>query len=227
MARRLWLAATIVLGCGATDSALAEDTGFEAGLRVGYGIALGDAAGGPDDELSDGISGQIPLILDVGYRVIPSLFIGVYAQYGFGIVGDRISEPCDVTDQIDCSAQDIRLGIQGLFHVSPGEKLDPWIGLGFGYEWMTLAVEGGGLEFSSTFSGFELFNLQAGLDVAVSEHFYLGPFLSFSFAQYDTVSTDCSGAAIAPICSASIEGDIEDTALHHWLILGVRGAYAP
>jgi hypothetical protein len=224
--RWLWLVAA--LGCGAWPTAVvhAQNTGFEAGLRLGYGIPLGDVTGeGGGGDLADGIEGQIPIILDVGYRVIPQLFVGLYAQYGFGFVGDVIDAACDASSEISCSAHDIRLGIEGHFHFMPGEKLDPWIGLGLGYEWLTLGVEGGGAEVSITASGFEFFNLQAGLDIAASEHFYVGPFLSVSFAQYSDLSVDCSSNNFCDGFGA--DGDIEETAIHEWLMLGVRGAYTP
>src|SRR4051812_6830527 len=88
--REAWAAAALAFGCVFSPVARAQDTGFEAGLRVEYGIPLGDATGA-GRPLSDGISGQIPLAIDLGYRVIPNLFIGLYAQYGFGFVGDEIS----------------------------------------------------------------------------------------------------------------------------------------
>jgi hypothetical protein len=204
----------------------AEDTGFEAGVRVGYGIPLGNAA--QDGKLSDGIGGQVPLMIDIGYRVIPNLFIGLYGQYGFGWVGDTISTACDMSSQVSCSAHDIRLGVEGQFHFLPRQKLDPWVGLGLGYEWLGISIEGGGLQVSETLSGFEFFNLQAGLDIAVTEHFYIGPFLNLSFAQFSSLSLDCSSGA-SSLCSNAFgaSGDIQNKALHEWLLIGVRGAYAP
>ncbi|HET6338619.1 MAG TPA: outer membrane beta-barrel protein [Polyangiales bacterium] len=228
---RHWSLLAAVLACGCLFSTAAHahdrDTGFEGGLRVGYGIPLGDADGGPDSSLSGGISGQIPIQIDLGYRVIPNLTIGLYGQYGFGFVGDDASDGCDASSQISCSAHDIRLGIQAHYHFQPGQKLDPWIGLGLGYEWMGFSVEGGGLEVSSTLHGFEFFNFQAGLDIAVAEHFYIGPVLTLSFAQFSSLSIDCSSSSGLCDQMPSASGDIDEKALHEWLMIGVRGVYAP
>jgi hypothetical protein len=224
--QRLWIAAAMLSACvSSVAAAHPEDTGVEVGLRVGYGIALGDAA--KSSKLSDGVSGQVPIQLDLGYRVIPNLFVGLYAQYGFGIVGDQISQACDLSSQLSCSAHDIRLGIEGHFHFLPRQKLDPWVGLGLGFEWLGVSVDGGGAEASSTFSGFEFVNLQAGLDIAVAEHFYIGPFLTLSLAQFSSVSVDCSSSGSTLCDGFGVNGDIQDKAMHEWLMIGLRGAYAP
>jgi hypothetical protein len=217
-----WIVAVVVSGLSAASQA--QDTGFEGSLRIGYGIALGDIA--RDDSLSDSVSGQVPFALDLGYRVSPNLFIGLYGQYGIGILGGSFSDACDLSSQISCSAHDIRLGIEAHYHILPRQKLDPWLGLGFGYEWLGISISGGGNDASATFSGFEFVSLQAGLDIAVAQHFYLGPFLSLSLAEYSSTSLDCSGATA--VCDGlGVSGDIQNKTLHEWLMLGVRATYAP
>jgi hypothetical protein len=213
---------------GSTSSARAG--GFELGARVGYGIPLGETDDGYD--LSDGIAGMIPLQLDVGYRVTSALSLGGYLMYGFGFAGDDISRSCDEVDDFpgvsaSCYTHDVRLGIQALYHFSPKKNLDPWLGVGLGYEWLTLGFElsGGGeeVDMSVTGKGFEFINLQGGLDFTLTPGFALGPFLSFSVGQYSSSSSSCSGS----LCegSDSGDGDIDDKALHHWLLLGIRGTF--
>jgi hypothetical protein len=223
--RRLYRVASYLaaLSCLLCTTARAEGTGFEAGLRVGYGIPLGDIE--KNSKLSDGIGGEVPLIIDIGYRVIPNLFVGLYGQYAFGWVSGEISKACDLSSQISCSAHDMRLGVEGHFHFMPSEKFDPWVGLGIGYEWLGISVSGAGTDVSTTIHGFEFFNLQAGLDIAVAEHFYVGPFVTLTFAQASSASIDCGSI----VCSNDFgtSGAIQDKALHEWLLIGVRGAYAP
>jgi hypothetical protein len=204
--------------------------GFELGARVGYGIPLGKAD--DDSDLSDGVSGMVPLQLDLGYRVSPAFSIGGYVMYGIGFAGDDVSKSCDNADDVpgvdaSCTARDVRLGIQGQFHFLPKKKLDPWLGAGIGYEWLTVGadISGGGREadLSTTAKGFEFINLQGGLDFKVAPGLALGPFLSFSIGQYSSTSSSCSGNACTGITTES--GDIDDKAAHQWLLLGVRGTF--
>ena len=221
----VWLSvvAALALSVFTKPSTARAEPGFEAGARLGYGIPMGEAV--KNSDLSEGVSGQIPIWLDVGYRPFDALMIGLYFQYGIGFVDGGPAEVCDI-DGVDCSASDIRLGIQAHYHISPLEQLDPWLGLGIGYEWLGFSSEGGGFEISSTTSGFEFLNLQAGLDIGVAEHVKVGPFLSFSLGQYDSVSFECDG--LQPVCAMfGRDGDIEETAMHEWLVLGVCGAYVP
>lgn len=208
----------------------AQAGGFELGARVGYGLPLGKADDNSD--LSDGIKGMIPLQLDLGYRVTPAFSIGGYVMYGIGFAGDDISKACDAAEgqpgvSASCTAHDIRLGIQAQYHFLPRKRLDPWVGAGLGYEWLTVGadVSGGGAEadVSTTGKGFEFINLQAGLDYKVSPALALGPFLSFSFGQYSDSSSSCSGNACMGFDSTSQE--IEDKAAHQWLLLGIRGTF--
>jgi hypothetical protein len=217
----------LVSGClliAGPQSAFAEEhsSGLEAGLRLGYGLPFGELR--QDSDLSDGISGQLPLWLDVGYRLNPEIFVGVYVQYGFGFVGGAIDDGCDDSDEVDCSATDVRLGVQLHYHIAPRSEANPWVGLGLGYEWMSLGVEAEGQEAVFTSSGFEFLNLQAGLDFRLARHLFAGPFVSVSLGQYDEVSVDCDGVLCSAL-GASTDTEIDDTAIHGWVVLGLRGTY--
>ncbi|MGC4064077.1 MAG: hypothetical protein QM784_05440 [Polyangiaceae bacterium] len=48
--------------------------------------------------LSDGISGHIPLWLNLGYMVTPNIMLGLYGQYGFGLLAGDVSDLCDSQD---------------------------------------------------------------------------------------------------------------------------------
>jgi hypothetical protein len=206
--------------------AAAQDSGFEVGLRTGYGVPLGEAVDGASEDINNMIAGVVPLWLDLGYRVTPNVFIGGYFQYGFGVLGENLDGPCEENDDVDCSVHSHRVGAQLHYHFSPRNSADPWLGIGFGYEWLKMGVEGDGGEFDLTARGFELANLQGGVDFYPADNFYLGPFLSFSLDQYSSVEADCSGQA-GVICGAldEIDGDIDDKSIHNWLMIGVRGGY--
>jgi hypothetical protein len=214
------LGCALVLSTSQLAHAQARDgTGFEGGLRIGYGIPLGEAGGLAD--LDDAVSGQVPLWLDLGYRVIPEVFIGVYGQYGIAF----LSDDCDAVG-LDCSASDVRIGLQGQFSPSPEAEISPWFGVGVGYEWLSISQEGAGVELSTTMHGFEFVHLQGGVDFRVAEHVRIGPLLSFSLGQFSEASVDCSGGAV---CDAigEVGGEIPDKKLHEWLVLGVRAVYGP
>lgn len=207
------------------SSARAE--GFELGARTGYAIPMGKVSDeGTSNKLSDSVSGVIPLQLDVGYRVLPSLMVGGYIMYGFGITGDALDKSCDLIKasgaDASCTSHDVRLGLQAQYHFMPDASVDPWIGGGIGYEWLTFGFKGtrNGVssEVSTTGHGFEFINLQGGADFSVAPKVGIGPFLSFSVGQYAKASCDGAGCA-------GTSNDIDKKAMHQWLTLGVRGTF--
>jgi hypothetical protein len=206
-------------------SAQDPGTGFEAGLRVGNAFALGRIVGGDDEggDLDRTVEGAVPIWIDLGYRVLPELFVGLYGQYAFGRIGDNFGQRCEVDPDAECPASMVRLGLQVHHHLAPESGTNPWLGLGLGYEWLTFGIEQSDRGLSITTHGFELLNLQAGLDFEVTDDFHLGPALSFSIGEYSGISAECSGVAI----DCMEQPEIEETGVHHWLMLAVRGAYAP
>ena len=207
---------------------LPKGEGIELGLRSGYSIPFGkisaDHTTNPGDlaglKVGDVSSGAVPFWIDLGYRAVPELMIGVYAAYAFGILGSTLDNACASGD---CATHGIRLGLEGQYHFLPFRRLDPWVGVGLGYEWLGF---GFGQSSSVTLSGFEVFNAQAGLDFAGSPRkraaadtfFALGPFVSLSMAGYSDVS--CSGPGTQ--CAG-----INNTAFHEWLTFGLRGTVLP
>ncbi|ABS24789.1 outer membrane beta-barrel protein [Anaeromyxobacter sp. Fw109-5] len=182
------------------------------GLRLGYAPALGDAA--KDAKMSDGVKSQIPIQLDAGYKLTPKLSLGGYASYGFGQSGDEFDAYCDGAD---CSTRVVRVGVQGLYTFDAIGRLQPFAGVGAGYEWGSLTAEAGGQEATLSYRGFELLNLTAGADYAVSPQFAIGPYLGFSVGRYSNVSMDLG--------AEEISGEIDDQAMHEWLQLGIRGRF--
>src|SRR4051812_1724874 len=103
MNQRLCFACTVVVACfGFAASASAQEslapssgapparTGFQMALRTGYAVPMGNARGanpgstGSDLAMSDGFSGQVPIFIEIGGKVIPNLFVGGYLGLGFG-----------------------------------------------------------------------------------------------------------------------------------------------
>lgn len=205
---------------------------IQLGLRTGFGVPFGGYADVRQlgtlldtdvNSLSDDTYGAIPLWLDIGYRLTPRLLLGVYVMYGLvlpkaGAATDPLGGGCP--NGLDCSGAGIRFGLQGQYHFAPAARVDPWLGLGVGYEWITSHVEGQAFGFpidvETEHGGPELLHLQGGVDVRLSPAFALGPFAALSAMQYTS-------------CSATLDGEyttcrLPDAAWHGWLVFGVRGA---
>ena len=154
------------------------------GLRVGYAKATGDL------QKNDLMSDQVPVQLDLDYRLFLGLTAGVYASYGFGHVSDAASG-CSATG-VSCTGRIIRAGVQATFTL-PVPLVKPWVGAGFGYEWARIARSSGK---ALTASGLEAFNGQLGIDLSLG-YFRVGPFMTFTLSKYDasTLSDGTVGTA--------------------------------
>lgn len=225
---RVWTIAILSAGLSWSNSGWAQEedlesheatshgsklTGFELGLRTGYGIPFGKGADTTNGDMNKVIAGQIPIWLEAGYRVIPQLQVGAYFSYGFGLKPSDYADRCERLGA-DCSLHSMRLGAGVQYHFAPG-RVDPWLGGGIGYEWLGSSVSVGGTSGSSTAKGFEFFNVGAGVDFPVAPGLGIGPFAELTLAQYDSIS--CSGAVT---CSNDF-----NKSLHEWLFLGVRGTF--
>ena len=190
-------------GAVSTDSP--PDTGgkIKVGLRLGYMLPMGDAA--KDSKLSDAVSGGIPIQLDLGYMVTPNIMVGAYASYAIIMLSSDAKDKCDAA-KVDCSASQLRFGLQGQYPLSPGQSLDPWFGLGLGLE----MVDSKSGDAKGGFSGLEFANIMAGADFKATDSLAVGPFVNFAIGQYSKTTGD--GGA-----------DIKDKAMHQWLTLGVKG----
>ena len=85
--------------------------------------------------------------------------------------------------------------------------INPWAGLGFGYEIFKTSASGD----DRTFKGFELLNVQVGLDWAVTRTFNVGPFASYQlFGKYSSFT------------ASGVSNDIADSTGHSWLQVGLK-----
>ncbi|MGE0326112.1 MAG: outer membrane beta-barrel protein [Polyangiaceae bacterium] len=190
-----------------TSTAMAQEKPISVGLRVGYGIPMGDAA--EDSKLSDTVSSALPALqLDAGYFVTPEIMVGAYFGYAILNLSD---DGCP--SGADCSANQLRYGIQAQYHLSRGESVDPWFGLGFGFEDVSTKVEAGGISADGGLSGLEFISLNGGADFEVADGIGVGPYVSFALGQYSKAEAGGQSA------------DIEKTAMHQWLTLGVKGTF--
>lgn len=202
---------------------VASQAQFSLGLRLGFAPAMGDFE--KDAKMSDGVKSQIPIQVDAMYKFTPELSAGLYGSYG---IGQLNLDTCDL-DGVDCSANAIRVGVQGVFtfaKLSP--TYAPWIGAGIGWERASFTVERSSIKGETTATGFEFLNLQAGADYKVNEKFSVGPYLQFSIGQYSSVEgeepvfDDLTGEYVG---QAKFDADIEEKAMHEWFGFGIRGKF--
>jgi hypothetical protein len=194
---------------GWDDEGTSGDSGPHFGLRLGYGIPMGDAINGA--ALSDSLAGQIPIWLDVGYQPSPSFMLGIYFSYGFGILASDVSDQCDQSN-ISCRISDIRLGLQAQYNFAPRKGTNPWLGVGVGYEWLSGKYD----DAVTTYHGWELPMLQGGIDFGGdSGGSTIGPFVAFTMSTYSKYKVKQGSLADS--------GDIPETASHNWIFLGLRG----
>ena len=206
-------------GAPATPPAGPNPTGLVLGVRAGYGLPFGKANDDSSDSaMSDGVNGMIPLWLDVGYRLNTNFQIGAFLQYGFALLNkDKGFSDCKMNG-VSCSGSDLVVGVDAQYHLML-EAVDPWVGLGLGYERLAFSMSGGGQELNVATSGINFINLQAGADFKVAPSLGVGPFLSFSAGQYSSNSASGSGLMGATVM------DPMKKAMHEWLLVGVRGVF--
>jgi hypothetical protein len=203
--RKVSLAALVAVSALATLAPSLSHAQLSVGARVGYMHGFGGVDS--DEDLDDFAGSQLPLQLDVGYR-FGQVTLGGYFSYGIAFVSGIIGDACDAAGA-DCSARGLRVGAQVLLDLRPKEQVDPWVGLGIGYERLSLDVAG----VDSSLSGAEFLILQGGVDFHASPKFKLGPYASFSFGQYSHFD------------SPSVDGEIPDKTIHEFLTVGLRGQF--
>ncbi|HEY1697394.1 MAG TPA: hypothetical protein VGG39_34770 [Polyangiaceae bacterium] len=197
---------------------------FEFGVRLAFGLPFGSIISGNGNDLNHTVSNQfIPVWLDAGARIASHWYVGAYFTYGIASTASQFSASCPLTG-VSCSANDTRLGVNAHYHVLPDNLVDPWFGLGFGYEWLSGSVSassaGTSIKESLGVDGWEFANIQGGVDFHLLDGaLSLGPTVTLTIDQYDHVSspTNTNGATVG--------SSITNQALHEWLLLGVRGTY--
>ena len=186
-----------------------EDQGVQLAARVGFtlpfGSVLGDNGGGASS-FSDTFTGFIPFELEAGYRINPNIMVGAFLQYGIGL-------PKNCATGASCSGHDISFGIQGHYHFAPKEQIDPWGGVGIGYEILGLSQSGSTSNGDLTLSGFQYITLQGGVDFPVAANFKLAPFINLAIGSYTNESFNGNS-------SSSF-----NSAVHELVTVGLRGSF--
>lgn len=211
---RWWSRAAAAMLCLGTASAGAEElrTSFEAGVRVGLAFPLGDISEG--NALVDSIAWSVPLQIEAGARIGPA-FVGGYLSYAFGKAGSKLDALSSK------SSSDVRMGFEVLWHFAPAATVDPWVGVGIGYEWVNVSFPVGTSTVSGSARGFEFIDGQAGLDFKLGSLFRLGPYVMGTIGQYSVATVEGTNAQGN---TGSATQDIPSKKIHGWLSVGLRMA---
>jgi hypothetical protein len=194
-------------------------SGIEFGARLGYALPLGNLTGDAASTISNSINGAVPIFIEAGYRIArPNLYLGIYFSYAPGLLNtsnqNSLFGGCS-QNGVSCSANVVMYGAQVHYHIMPEANFDPWIGAGIGMESINGSGSGGGTSTGASFSGWDYLLLQVGGDYRAAPMFGIGPVAWFGIGQFGNVSGTTNGNTT----SASIN----NTGLHEWLAIGVRG----
>jgi hypothetical protein len=226
LTRRAWLSILGFVGAlGEFPDAIAGENPItvELGARTGIGLPFGrvDAprtlgGGSASDPLDQTVGGTVPIWFDLGLRLAPRWYVGLFASAAPGWLGPALRNDCKANG-VDCVVFDLRAGIDLQYHLRPEETWDPWLGAGLGYELLAVNVAEGGSSPSSwlAISGWELANVQAGVDYRLAMGLAVGPFVSLALAEYSSAHEP--GAS-----SSSFDGVV---AVHGWVVFGVRSTW--
>lgn len=185
---------------------------LQLGVRFGVAFPSGDFQ--EDAPVGNLVDRTLPIGLEVGWRFWDHLTVGIHGQYGFGKLDAALQRDCDQF-RSTCSVSTIRAGIHARWALRPEGRIDPWFGVGMGYEWFRNTVENGGLEATLAYRGFEWARGEMGLDVRFGR-FAVGPWLSFGLGIYSDRTLE-----VPPDVSASEK--VANGATHGWFEAGVRG----
>jgi hypothetical protein len=201
--------------------------GVEVGLRTGYGAAFGalEAKDWAGDTVSEGrpmkdlAGAQVPLWIDLGYRLDDRFAVGAYFDYGFVT---RSGALCNASD---CSTQvrDLHFGVTTRLNVSTREGgPHAYVGLGLGYENLHYQGSSYGRRYvyDGSAHGLEIGPLQLGVDFALSSKIDVGPFVAATLGMY--LWRTASIASLSP-SDLGRDGPIHDPALHVWTMFGIAG----
>lgn len=224
---------TLLVLCAATAVSLAPAPAraqLVLGARLGWafpGGKVGEDSAGSSIGMSELAGGVLPVQVEAGVDAWPDLELSLYASWGPVRPSSQLDASC-AADGVHCSGYQLRFGIQTIYVISPSESLPtfrPWLGVGTGLEWMSVREEAGDRSDTTAYSGWEVLNLQLGLDLGHGNDdgfepegrggLHWGPFASFGLGQYFHETRDVAGA--------SFDGSIPHRTFHGFLELGIRG----
>ncbi len=202
--------ACLAAAVAALAPSTADAAGFFLGARLGAAFPGGDVAA--DQKVGDLVDWAVPVQLEIGGSG-KQLTLAGYLRFAPGILDSAVKSGCEA-DGATCSASDIGLGAEVLWHFSPG-RAGPWLGGFGGWEWFRYDYALLGDKYAVTDSGWEL-GAQGGIDFAWGI-LTLGPYGAIALGEF--------GKATAEVNGQSDTRSISGKRTHTWWHLGVRTAF--
>lgn len=211
-------AALALVSTEARADAPPQQTGFQLALRGGAAVPFGTISA--STSMSDALGPQIPVLVDVGTKLTPNIFVGAFLGAAYGGTAGALTKTCN-NYGIECNGFWFRGGLLAEYNFHPDRTVNPWVGYGIGYEIGGTNGTYGRNKITNTVRGIEFAHLLAGLDFRLQEWFGIGPFVDAAFGLYDVAKTQVNSGGYI-LTSAP-----EDRSLHLWLLLGVRLVMRP
>lgn len=203
--------------------------GFQMAARAGLRFPAGKATAEPGDTLARRYSYQLPLALDVGYKLSRHVLVGGYLGFAYGAEGSQknISGYCEDDDSglnndVSCTVFDYRMGIMGQYQFLPSGKYNPWLGYGFGVEAasQTLNDKPRGFRENTLTIGVTYAKIDGGMDFRGKDGLGFGLYSEAAIGRYVRSRTQINGYT-------TYVGSIDDPEWHVWLGGGIRAVLLP
>jgi hypothetical protein len=176
------------VGRAAAEGAATNARPFEIGISSGYSvIGFGGRLRPADIETL----WAVPLFVALDYRISKHWSVGGYGEMGF--IDTSADDVEDAEETI--RGHHYRVGAEAIYHSSPERRVQPWFGLGLGYDALRTTYRSrstyppaGAMDPGTSSpvraSGFELGHAQLGIDFALVPWLAFGPFFGGSVVSY-------------------------------------------
>jgi hypothetical protein len=158
----------------------------------------------------------------MGYRT-GHFWIGASGVGGTGPTSTEGDLALCEHDDVECRNGLARLDVVARYYLLSGERIDPFVGLGAGYEWFFSSVSVDGETLASiTARGMSLLSIEAGAQFAESERRAWVAYATYSVGEYEHHTAAMLGEGSL---SEMIPGG--QRALHHWVAINVGAVLMP
>jgi hypothetical protein len=132
-------------------------------------------------------------------------------MYG-GIVLTRPGFLVRCANRKDCASRTVRVGFEAIYAFGPGRLLNPWLGVGTGFELSGVYASTPSASGKLELYGLELPILMAGLDVRLTRVIGVGGFLTCNVGTYFGDSNEGVQGSVV----------VDDSKHHAWIEIGGR-----